>query len=177
MIPAHRNLAEAHSGALREIKEFDIESEPFDSRHFQNWPANLEAKSFEAALCVPKRKTGRNSNEQIKNATGGFAPPWLVVTDQTPIQTARSKGKIVIVICDRPDHFRSFFKRSGEIRIEKQGNRSLPTALFEQPRPCRGSENFQVDGFQFLRRLSFHEQLSMSRRSSHRSRRSIRSPD
>jgi len=125
MIPTHRNLAQAQSGALREIKELDIESKPLDSRGFQNWPTNIETKSFESALCVPKRKSGCDAREQIENPTGGFATPWLMFANQAAIQRARSKGKIDIVICDRPDHFGSFFKRRGQIGIKKQSDRSL----------------------------------------------------
>ena len=85
--------------------ELDIEGKPLDSHGFQNWPANIETKSFEAALCVPKRKSGCDAREQIENPTGGFSTPWLMVANQAAIQRARSKGKIDMVICDRPDHF------------------------------------------------------------------------
>jgi hypothetical protein len=125
MIPAHRNLAQAQSGALREIKELDIERKPLDLRGFQNWPANIKTKSFEAALCVPKWKSGCDAREQIEKPTGGFSTPWLMFTNQATIQSARSKGKIDIVISNRPDHFGSFFKRRGQIGIEKQSDRSL----------------------------------------------------
>jgi hypothetical protein len=88
MIPVHRNLAQAQSGALREIKELDIESKPLDSRGFQNWPANIEAKGFETALRVPKRKTRRNPDEQIENASSLLPPPRLMLTNQVAIESA-----------------------------------------------------------------------------------------
>ena len=59
MIPAHRNFAQAQAGALREIKQLNIESKAIDPSGFENRAANIETKRFKSALRVPKRQTGR----------------------------------------------------------------------------------------------------------------------
>ena len=80
VIPTHWNLAQAQSRAAGEKKKFDIEPEP-DGVHFlENRTANIETERFETALRVPKRHPGRNSDDEIENATGLFPPPRLVNT-------------------------------------------------------------------------------------------------
>ena len=88
MIPAHRNFADPQSGATREKKQLDIESESIDARGFQNWATYIHTERLETTLRVPKRKIGSEANKQIKNAASLFAPPWLMLTDQSPIQGA-----------------------------------------------------------------------------------------
>ena len=93
VIPTHRNFAEPQSAAVGEKKKFDIERESDGMRFFQNRAASIEAKRFETALCVPKRHSGRESNDQIENAAGLFASPWLMSSDQFSIERARTEGK------------------------------------------------------------------------------------
>src|SRR5437879_6797826 len=105
MVPAHRDLTQTQPGLVGKKKKFDIKREPDGMRFFQNWPADIQSKRFETALRVPKRHSGRKSHDQIENATGLLASPRLPNADQFSIERARTKRKIDISLCDRPNHF------------------------------------------------------------------------
>ena len=81
MIPAHRNFAQSQSGSLRQIEQFDVESETFDARGLENRSARIEPERLESALRVPKRQPGCEPHDEIKNAAALFAPPRLVIAD------------------------------------------------------------------------------------------------
>jgi hypothetical protein len=81
VVPSDRNFADAQSGALREIKQLDVEGESIDARGFQDRAANVEAKRLETALRVPKRQASRDAHEQVENATRVLAPPGLMLPD------------------------------------------------------------------------------------------------
>src|SRR5437660_10095451 len=125
MIPAHRNFAQAQAGALREIKQLNVESKAIDPRGFENRAANIETKRFKSALRVPKRQTGRDAHKQVENAAALLTAPRLVMTDQAAIERARAKGDVELSGCDRLDHFRRLLERRGKIGIEKQADRFL----------------------------------------------------
>src|SRR6516165_4452797 len=100
MIPPHRNLANPQTGPTREIKQLHVKCEAFDPRRFKNRSACLEAKRFESALGVPKRQSGRESHQQIKNTAALLSPPRLMHPDQAAIQRARAKCDVKFAICD-----------------------------------------------------------------------------
>ena len=88
MIPAHWNLAHPEIRPAREIEELNVETEPVRFRPLEDRPEDLEAKGFESTLRVPKRKSGRGSNDEIENTAALFAPPWLTMTDQPAVESA-----------------------------------------------------------------------------------------
>ncbi len=125
MVPAHGNFADAQSGALREIKQLDIEGEAVDVSGFENRATNIEAERFETTLRVPKRQAGGKPHKKVENAATLFAPPGLVPTDQAAIDRARTKRNIDIAICNGLDHLRRLAERRGKIRVEKKTDRFL----------------------------------------------------
>jgi hypothetical protein len=89
VVPAHRNFTDSQSGMLREIKQFDIEGEPVEAGGLQNRAAHFETKSLEPALCVPKRQSSRDADEQVERAPSLLTPPRLMDANQSAIQGAR----------------------------------------------------------------------------------------
>src|SRR5437764_620454 len=69
----------------RAIQELDIEAEAVGLRRLKDGTENIEAKRLEAALRVPKWKTGREPDDEIEYATALFSSPGLTKPDQTPI--------------------------------------------------------------------------------------------
>jgi len=86
VIPADRHFAQPQTGPIREKKQLNIEREPRNARFLKDRPANVEAKRFESALCVPERHPGCESHDQIENPAGLLTPPWLMHTDQSAIE-------------------------------------------------------------------------------------------
>src|SRR5882757_11119004 len=115
VVPTHWNFANPQTGPMREIKQLDVEREAFDPRRFKNWSARLEAKRFKSALRVPKRQSGSEPHQQIKNAAGLLSPPRLTNSDQAAIQSARAKCDIQFAICDGFDQLRRLLKWRGKI--------------------------------------------------------------
>jgi predicted component of type VI protein secretion system len=68
---------------------------------------------FEAALRVPERQPGRQTNDEIENSAALFAAPRLMDADQFAVEGARAKRHVALpVIANRIDQFRSFGYRS-----------------------------------------------------------------
>ena len=87
-------------------------------------------------MCVPKRETGGDANEQVKNAAGLLAPPGLMLTNQSPIQRTRAKRNVDSTVGNRLDHLGRLLQRCREIGIKKQPNRILHS---EQSGPNGGT--------------------------------------
>src|SRR5438876_118206 len=100
VVPSHRNLTQAQLGQLRQINQFNIETEAIDLRGFDQWPANIHAKSFESTMSVPERQARRHAHNQIKYAAALFAPPRLMHANQTPIERARAESKIAFIVAN-----------------------------------------------------------------------------
>src|SRR5712692_9875750 len=88
MIPAHGNLAQPQAGKMRETDQFDVKAEAIDLRRFDQRPAYVHAKGFEAALRVPERQAGRRTNDEIENSSALFTTPRLVCANQAAIERA-----------------------------------------------------------------------------------------
>ena len=112
MVPADRNLTQAQLGQMRQINQFNVETEAIDLRRLYQRPADTHPKSLEAALRVPKRKCGSEPDYQIKYAAALFAPPGLMKSNQSAIQRAGTKRQIVFAALNRLDHFRCFRNRA-----------------------------------------------------------------
>ena len=119
VVPLHRNLADAQSGALREKKQLDIEGESIDASGFQNWAARVHTKRFETTLRVPNRQASGDAHEHVETAASLLTSPRLTNANQRPVKCARAECNINIAICDRFDHFGDLLKWRGEIGIEK----------------------------------------------------------
>src|SRR5437764_14138730 len=100
-------------------KKFDIERETGGVGFFENRATHIESKRFESALGVPKWHPGRESHDQIENATRLFAAPRLADADQFPVERAGTKRKIDISVCDWLDYFGNFAQWRGKIGIEE----------------------------------------------------------
>jgi hypothetical protein len=103
VVPADRNFPNAQPGAMREKKQLNIECKTIHMRRLQNWPANIELKRFEPTLGIPKWQAGCNAHKKIKNTTALFSPPGLMDSNQTAIQSARTKSNINFAVCNRFD--------------------------------------------------------------------------
>jgi len=86
MTPAYRNLPQPQAGPLGKKEQLDIESETIHFPRSDNLPARLHAKCLETALCIPDRKAGCETHEQIKNAASLLTPPRLPMADQLAIE-------------------------------------------------------------------------------------------
>ena len=96
VIPAHRHLEHAQSGALREEEQFDVEAEAIDLRLLDDRPSGFHPEGFEAALRVGKRKTGRQAHDRVEDLAALFAPPRLAMADQAAIERTGAEDDVVI---------------------------------------------------------------------------------
>src|SRR5205814_5722037 len=122
VVPTHWNFADPQTGPMREIKQLDVEREAFDPRRFKNRSARLQAKRFKSALRVPKRQSGGEPHQQIKNTAGLLSPPRLMNSDQIAIECARAKRDLHFAICDGFDQLRRLLKWRGKICIGKNSD-------------------------------------------------------
>src|SRR5688572_31761370 len=83
VVPANRDLPEPQTVKMRNVKEFDVESEPLDLHQIQQRPKLRHIECLETALSVPKRHSRESSYHQIENLPALFTPPRLVRADQT----------------------------------------------------------------------------------------------
>jgi hypothetical protein len=88
VVPADRNFAGAQSGAVRQIKQLDIEGKTVDASGFDNRPTNVEAERFETALRIPKWQAGGDTHNKVEDASSLFASPGLMLTDQAAVEGA-----------------------------------------------------------------------------------------
>src|SRR5206468_8936577 len=120
VVPTHWNFADPQTGPMREMKQLHVEREAFNPRRFKNRSAHLEAKRFKSALSVPKRQSGGEPHQQIKNTAGLLAPPRLMHPDQATIQSARAKCDVHFAVCDGFDQLRCLLKWRGKICVGKK---------------------------------------------------------
>src|SRR5205814_9203416 len=92
MVPAHRDFFHPEVRFPGQIEQLNVETEAIGLGGFKNWPENIEAECFEAALRVPIGQAGREPHDQIEDAAALLAAPWLAMTDEAAIQGARPKG-------------------------------------------------------------------------------------
>ncbi len=88
---------------MREKKQFYIECKTIHMRRLQNRPANIELKRLEPTLGIPKWQAGCDAHKKIKNTTALFSRPGLMDSNQTAIQSARTKSNINFAVCNRFD--------------------------------------------------------------------------
>src|SRR6266550_1545532 len=120
VVPTHWNFANPQTGPIREIKQLHVEREAFDPRRFKNRSARLEAKRSKSALRVPKRQSGGEPHQQIKNAAGLLSPPRLTNSDQAAIQSARAKRDIQFTLCNGFDQLRRLLKWRRKVGVGKK---------------------------------------------------------
>src|SRR5260370_17799029 len=106
---------------MREKKQLDIEGESIDASSFQNWAARVHTERLETTLRVPKREACGQASEQIKDTASLLAPPWLMLTDQSPIQDARAKRDVELAVSNRLDHLGCLLERRCKISIRNHG--------------------------------------------------------
>src|SRR5437762_13485888 len=75
VVPADRDFFHPEVRFSRAIQELDIEAEAVGLRRLKDGTENIEAKRLEAALRVPKWKTGREPDDEIEYATALFSSP------------------------------------------------------------------------------------------------------
>jgi len=122
VVPTHWNFANPQIGPMREIKQLHVEREALDPRRFKNRSACLQAKRFKSALRIPKRQSGGEPHQQIKDAAGLLSSPRLKNSDQAAIQSARAKCDIHFAICDGFDQLRCFLKWRGKIGVGEKSD-------------------------------------------------------
>jgi hypothetical protein len=88
VIPAHRHLQHAQPGALREQKQFDVESESIHLSLRNDRAGRRHPESLEPALRVVKRQTGEKTDDAVKNLSALFALPGLAMANQVAIERA-----------------------------------------------------------------------------------------
>src|SRR2546423_14562887 len=119
VVPAHRDFFQAQVRLSRKIKQLDVETETVRLRVFQDRAKHSEPERLESALRIPKWKAGREPDDQIENAPALFALPRLALTDQAPVQGARTESDIDFARGNRLDQLRSFFDRGRQVGIGK----------------------------------------------------------
>ena len=88
MVPPHGYFPQSQSGQLRNIEQFDVETESIDGGGLDYGTARAQAKRLEAALRIPEGQSRHQSHGQIKDPPTLFAPPRLMHPDQAAVQRA-----------------------------------------------------------------------------------------
>src|SRR5436189_6486581 len=106
MVPADRNLTQAQLGQMRQINQFNVETEAIDLRRLYQRPADTHPKSLKPALGVPKRQRGGESHYHIEHPAALFTAPGLMNSNQPPIQRSRSKRQVELAALNWLDDFK-----------------------------------------------------------------------
>src|SRR4030095_4639676 len=88
VVPPYRYLLKSQSGTICQIQQLNVETETIDCRSFDERSAHLHAKCLEAALRIPKRQPGCESDHQIENSASLFPPPRLVNADERTVESS-----------------------------------------------------------------------------------------
>src|SRR5438552_6834409 len=105
-----------------QVNQLDVKTEPIDLRRFNQRAARAHPECFEAALRVPKRKTCRQTNHQIKHPATLFPSPGLMDADQTSIQRSRAECQVAFPFSNWINKFRYLSNRRGKIGVRKKRN-------------------------------------------------------
>ena len=103
MVPADWDLLQSQTRAVRLVQQLDVEPEAIDGSGIDERPAHAHAECFEAALRVPVRKGGSQSEDQVERASTPLAVRRLMRTDEAAVERSRTERDVCSFLHDLRD--------------------------------------------------------------------------
>ena len=108
VVPTNWNFFQFESRLISEVKQLNIKAKSINGRRLNQWPANTHAKGLEAALSIPKGKSGCEPYCKIEDSAALLPSPGLADTNQFTIECPGSERHVANSGLDRLDKFWCF---------------------------------------------------------------------